>query len=109
MTLHILREAPDDKLSAALAEFELQFTYPLGPGRTFRISHGDDYPRFFRAMGEAVSFVVTNQDCVLGTLGVAIRRLLLPDGFEPTVAYLGDLKVVPRARKSMVFLQLVGA
>ena len=41
----------------ALARFEEQFTYPLGPGRTLRISHGDDYPRFFRAIGDAACFV----------------------------------------------------
>ncbi|CAN5430414.1 hypothetical protein BH10PLA2_BH10PLA2_24960 [soil metagenome] len=107
MTLHILSTAPSPELSKALAEFEQQFTYPLGPGRTFRISHGDDYARFFCAMGEpGISIVLEERGQVLGTVGVAVRRLLKPDGDEERVIYLGDLKVVPEARTSMAFLRL---
>jgi hypothetical protein len=109
MTLHALQDAPSPELARALAEFEKQFTYPLGPGRTFRISHGEDYPRFFRAMGEAVCFVAEDKGRVLGALGVAVRRLLLPDGSELRVAYIGDLKVDPAARKGLTFLQMAWA
>lgn len=109
MTLHILHEPPQPELAQRLAELEKTFCYPLGPGRTFRISHGDDYSRFFRAMGEAVSLVVAEENRVLGTLGVALRKLLLPDGRSESVVYLGDLKVLPEARKSLVFFQLAWA
>lgn len=105
----VLTDAPAQELSRALAEFERQFTYPLGPGRSFRISHGDDYPRFFRAMGEAASLVVAENDKVFGVLGIAVRRLLLPDGKELTTAYFGDLKVDPAARKGFIYLRLAWA
>ena len=57
MIVHELHGPPAPELARALAEFEAGFTYPLGPGRTFHICHGDDYPCFFRAMGEAACFV----------------------------------------------------
>ena len=106
MTLHHLREAPPQALANALAEFEKQFTYPLGPGRTFRISHGDDYTRFFGAMGEPSCFVMEEDGRVLGVLCVSERRMLLPDGGEKTVAYIGDLKVDPAAGNAFVFPKL---
>jgi hypothetical protein len=81
MTVHALREKPPPELAKALAEFEARFTYPLGPGRSFRISHGEDYARFFRAT-------------------------LMPDGSARQVAYIGDLKIDPAARGGAVLLRL---
>lgn len=107
--VHTLRSAPPPELTHALAAFEAQFTYPLGPGRTFRISHGDDYPRFFRAQGEGACFVMEQDGKVTGVLGAAIRRLLLPEGDEQVVAYIGDLKVDPAARKTWTYLRLAWA
>lgn len=109
MTMHVLRESPPADLARALADFERQFTYPLGPGRSFSISHGEDYPRFFRAMGEAASLVLEEGGRVLGTLGIAVRRLQLPEGRLQTVAYFGDLKTDAAARKSFALLQIVWA
>jgi hypothetical protein len=109
MNVHRLCGPPPAELAHALADFETQFTYPLGPGRFFRISHGDDYPRFFRAIGTAACFVVEQQGCVLGTLGAAMRRLTLPDGRERPVIYLGDLKVAPEARGGMALPRLIRA
>jgi hypothetical protein len=109
VTLHILHAPPPPKLARALADFEAQFTYPLGPGRTFRISHGDDYPRFFRAQGDGACFVLENDGQIAGALGVAVRLLLLPNGEEHTVAYVGDLKVDPAARRSLAYLRLAFA
>ena len=107
MTLHQLYAQPSPELGAALAEFEKQFTYPLGPGRNFRISHGDDYSLFFRAMGElGVSIVLEEHGRVLGTVGLAVRLLLEPNGSETRVIYLGDLKVAPEARTSLAFFRL---
>lgn len=104
--LHTLQSAPPPDLARALAAFEAQFTYPLGQGRTFHISHGDDYPRFFRAQGDGACFVMEHDGHVIGALGVALRRLLLPDGREQVVAYIGDLKVDPAARKTWTYLRL---
>ena len=95
LTMHHLSGPPSLDLAGKLAAFEEQFIYPLGPGRHFRITHGEDYPRFFRAMGEAVCFVVEQEDRVAGTLGMAIRRLILPDGTSRRAAYFGDLKIAP--------------
>src|SRR4029077_10210784 len=106
MTLHALRDRPSSELARALAEFDSRFSYPLGPGRSFRISHGEDYPRFFRAMGEAACFVAERQGEVLGTIGCALRRVLSPDGRERDAVYVGDLKVAPPARGGRVLVRL---
>jgi hypothetical protein len=103
--LAMLHDAPPPELARALAAFETQFVYPLGPGRSFRIDHGDDYARFFRAMGEAVC-CVAQRDGVLGTLGAAVRCLLHPDGSAHEALYLGDLKIAPAARGGRTLLQL---
>src|SRR5258707_1169046 len=109
MNIHALRDAPPPRLATALAEFEARFAYPLGPGRSFTISHGDDYPRFFRAMGPATCLIAEKEGRVLGAIGVAIRPLLMADGSERQVAYIGDLKVDPGVRGTLVFLRLAQA
>ena len=55
MNVHALADMPEPNLAYALARFEEQFRYPLGKDQSFRISHGEDYPRFFArsAMGSA--------------------------------------------------------
>jgi hypothetical protein len=109
MNIRPLRDAPPPELAQALAAFEAQFTYPLGPRRFFRISHGDDYPRFYRAMGEAACFVAERAGHVLGTIGAALRRLRRPDGQERPVLYLGDLKIIPAARGGRTLPRLAQA
>lgn len=109
MRVHRIHAVPPAEMARALAAFEEQFRYPLGPGRTFRISHGEDYPRFFRAMGDGVCFIATHEKRVIGTLGAAIRRLVLPDASERLVAYLGDLKVASVARRGRAMIALVRA
>jgi hypothetical protein len=109
MNLHALTQQPSPTLARALAEFESRFTYPLGPGRSFRISHGEDYPRFFRAMGRATCFVAERNGGVLGVVAVAIRPLIMPDGSRRQAAYIGDLKVDPSVRGTLVFLKLARA
>ncbi len=100
---------PSPALARALAEFEAPFTYPLGPGKCFRISHGEDYTLFFRAQGSAACFIAEQAGRVVGTLGTAIRQLWLPDGTERPTAYLGDLKITPQARGGAVLIQLARA
>lgn len=107
MNVHSLAAAPPPKLARALERFEEQFRYPLGPGRFFRIAHGEDYPRFFRAMGEGVCFVAEREESILGVMGAALRRLVLPDGEERLVVYLGDVKVDPSAHGGRTLLRLV--
>jgi hypothetical protein len=109
VNLHRLSARPAPELARALADFERRFTYPLGPGRSFRIDHGEDYPRFFRAIGAAVCFVAERQGRLLGSLAVALRQLALPDGTERPVAYLADLKIDPEARGGFTLLRLARA
>ena len=109
MNIHCLEDVPSAALGSALGAFETQFSYPLGPGATFRISHGQDYTRFFRAIGRAACFVAEDDGRVLGTLAVVLRRLARPDGTEQTTAYLADLKVAPEARGSRALFRLAAA
>lgn len=109
MIVHRLHAAPPPRLAAALAEFEEQFTYPLGAGRSFRISHGEDYPRFFRAMGDGACFVAERSGEVAGVVGAALRPLRAPDGTTLRALYLGDLKLAPAARRLFVLPRLAYA
>lgn len=109
IAVHTLHIPSDPPLAAALAAFEAQFLYPLGPDRHFRISHGEDYARFFRAMGEARCFVAEDGGCVLGTLGVSLRELVTGGGTTHRAAYIGDLKIAPAARGGRVLHRLARA
>jgi len=106
MNIIRISEPPSPSLAHALAEFEEPFTYPLGPTRFFRISHGTDYTLFFRAQGDAACFVAQQQGRVIGVLGTALRRLQMPNGRECTTAYLGDLKIAPSSRGGLVLARL---
>jgi hypothetical protein len=104
-----LTEPPAEWLGEALARFELQFRYPLGPTRSFRISHGGDYVTFFQAIGEARTFVCERRGTVLGTLSAVTRNVRFPSGETRRAAYLCDLKVAPRARGGRTLLHLMNA
>lgn len=106
MNVHAIIAAPGPELATALERFEEQFAYPLGPGRSFRISHGTDYPRFFRAVGDAVCFVAERAGEVLGVLCLAATRVRTGDGTEVPAIYLGDLKIAPAARGGRVLTRL---
>ena len=103
MIIERVDATPSPALASALADFERSFEYPLGSGRSFRISHGDDYHAFFRAMGTAACFFALHDKVVVGSIAVVIRRLGLPDGGERSVAYVADLKVAagPRAGRTL--------
>src|SRR5258706_16480030 len=109
MKLHAISESPSPALAQALAEFETPFTYPLGPGKFFRITHGEDYTLFFRAVGDGTCFIAEHQGRVAGVLGTSVRRLWMPDGAERAVAYIGDLKIAADARGGTVLLRLARA
>ncbi len=109
MTVHILTEAPEPELAEALVQFESKFTYPLGAGRSFSISHGRDYALFFRAIERqsgAGFVVVTDDGEIRGTLGVAVRPVRFPDGVCRQTAYLGDLKTTPGLGRAWTLLLL---
>jgi len=109
MRIHPLVQRPSARLAAALEEFERAFSYPLGQEGRFRISHGEDYTRFFRAMGNAVVFVAEREGKVLGTLGAAVRGLARPGGESSHALYVCDLKVVPGAAAGNCLLRLSAA
>lgn len=109
MTITELHGPPDADLSSALTAFESQFHYPLGSDQSFRITHGKDYPRFFRAIGEATSFVAIQDGAVTGTAGLAVRRLLMPDGTARLVGYIGDLKIAENSRGTRILWRLTQA
>lgn len=110
MKLMAISAAPEASVAAALDRFERVFQYPLGTHDTFRISHGADYARFFRAMGEGICFAAEHEEQILGTISLSLRQLKQPDGSVRKVAYVGDLKVVPQARsRGKVMLALLHA
>ena len=102
MNVLTITSPPSASVAEALDRFERDFQYPLGTHDTFRISHGTDYSRFFRAMGKGVSFVAERNDKVVGTLGMALRKIRQPDATEIKVAYIGDLKVSSAVRRTGV-------
>ena len=109
MKVHELSSPPSPALARALAEFEAPFTYPLGPGKFFRISHGEDYTLFFRAQGLGRCFIAEHQGRVAGSLGTAVRRLWMPNGTERFAGYVGDLKIAADARGGTVLVRLARA
>src|SRR5690606_15271086 len=96
-------------LEQRLEDFEQQFTYPLGEGRRFRISHCGRYAEFYRAMGPGCVIVAEHRDSIAGVLSVALRSLIHPDGTSQPVAYFGDLKIAPEARGGFVLARLAQA
>src|SRR5262249_20302053 len=109
MNVFALPASAPVELARALDRFEEQFRYPLGPGRFFRIAHGEDYARFFRAMGEGTCFVAEREGSILGVVSAALRRLILPGREERLAVYLGDLKIDPPARGGRTLPRLAGA
>jgi hypothetical protein len=108
---HFTSQIPDS-VSQALADFEKDFTYPLGTSCRFRISHGDDYLRFFRSMGKADLLVVGTDERVMGGIARAEKRLSIfpktTSASQMQVAhYLCDLKVRTEARGSMALPRLI--
>ena len=109
MTLHRLTEKPAPVLTAALAEFERSFTYPLGPLDSFSISHGDDYTRFFRSMGPACLYAAAADGKIAGTLVQVTRTVVCRDGRCLPAAYLCDAKIAPWHRGGLVLVRLMEA
>ena len=110
MSLHSYSSGIPDDASAALSEFEREFTYPLGLGCRFRISHGDDYLGFFRSMGEATLVVTADMGRITGSIARVKKRLRNGTGesaVEIAAHYLCDLKVRADCRGTLVLPQLI--
>ncbi len=106
MKIHCLSGPPDPGLAIALAEFEKEFSYPLGPGRSFSISHGADYSLFFRCLGEARIYLAEISGNIVGALAVVRRTAVLSDGSMMPAAYLCDAKVASAHRGRTVLGRL---
>jgi len=107
MKLHHFIASMPPAMGKALAEFEREFTYPLGTSERFRISHGHDYLTFFRAIGEANLTVVEEAGAVQGVLARVRRTLTLRGASDRSAHYLCDLKVRAAARGSTVLPRLI--
>jgi len=103
MTVHELIKAGN----ASLEEFEASFSYPLGEGRRFHISHGDDYGLFFRSMGESAILVAEGRNGPVATIAVCLRELRAPDGSHTSCAYIGDLKLSASAGSGRALLAML--
>ena len=106
MKIHCLSGPPDQELALALADFEKEFTYPLGPDRSFSISHGADYSLFFRGMGEARIYLAEISGDIVGALAVVKRTAVLADGSRISAVYLCDAKVASAHRGRTVLGRL---
>lgn len=79
-------------LNQKMSEFEESFRYPLGNSGSFSISHGDDYGRFFRAMGKSRLYLACHQGEIVGSLAM-VQRPLNFNGRNVNSLYIGDLKI----------------
>ncbi|MCM8541246.1 MAG: hypothetical protein NE328_13310 [Lentisphaeraceae bacterium] len=81
-----------NSLSDQMCNFERSFCYPLGNSGNFSISHGDDYSRFFRAMGKCKIYLARHKGQIAGSLAVVKRPIYL-NGNKQESLYIGDLKI----------------
>jgi hypothetical protein len=105
MKLIELSAPSDPEYSERLAAFERQFDYPLEEDQTFSIDHGPDYTAFFRAMGQAHSWILEADEIVVASLSAVVRVMDL-QGHERRVAYIGDLKLHPSHQSRRVLFGL---
>lgn len=98
-----------EETSKKFSLFERCFSYPLGERKRFRIDHGNDYNAFYRAIGTARTYYLEDDDRVIGAIGAAIQAVILPNGEEVRLAYVGDLKVIPEFQKSRATIYLLKA
>ncbi|NQZ57313.1 MAG: hypothetical protein HRT88_07565 [Lentisphaeraceae bacterium] len=87
-------------------EFERSFQYPLGEAGSFRISHGEDYGRFFRSIGKCRIYLARQDgNKVLGSLAV-VQRPLKQKGTLINSLYIGDLKLLPQAGGKVLYCMM---
>ena len=83
MKIHQVSGPPSAPLARALAEFEEPFTYPLGPGKSFHITHGEDYTRLQILLYTVLLTLITVLPYLTGLSGLPylVGALLLDAGF----------------------------
>jgi hypothetical protein len=109
MRIHCITARPQPGLARELVGFEKEFRYPLGPADSFSISHGEDYTRFFRSMGDARIYLAEIAGEIVGSLAVVGRTVSLANGESIPAVYLGDAKVVAEFRGKTVLGRLAMA
>lgn len=89
--------------------FDSCFAYPYGANKTFHIHYSSDYyDRFYKAQGEAASFVTINKHGVTGTL-CSSKKEFFHENKKQQVVYIGNLKILPRLKTSKIIYQLIKA
>lgn len=72
--------------------------YPLNEKEQFKISHGDDYFKFFERMGKLYIFIILNNtQNIIGTLFCILRTIECEK-----IWYICDLKIHPQYRRRWI-------
>jgi hypothetical protein len=105
MKLCELTPSVDAALSRKLCEFEALFDYPLGNSQRFRIDHSTDYTAFYRAIGEARTWMIDSGDSIIAAISTAVRSVKI-QGEPKRIAYIGDLKIHPQHQSGRVLFHI---
>jgi ribosomal protein S18 acetylase RimI-like enzyme len=100
-----IREATDADNEALLA---LTRATPMGGRIALRIDREPDFFALLRARGNAVVYVATHRQAVIGCLSAAIHSSYVRGTLEK-IAHVGDMKVHPDFRGRRVTLRLIAA
>jgi predicted N-acetyltransferase YhbS len=100
-----IREATDADNEALLA---LTRATPMGGRIALRIDREPDFFALLRARGEAVIYVATHAQEVIGCLSAAMHTSYVRGTLEK-IAHVGDMKVHPAFRGRRVTLRLIAA
>jgi len=87
-----ITEANINLYQEELSRLEDEMTYPLG-SEFFKISHGNNYLRFFQRLGDVHLYALLDGEKIAGVAGGVIR--IIPDrkGRNQKTWYLCDLKI----------------
>lgn len=100
-----IREATNGDNDALLA---LTRATPMGGRIALRIDRDPDFFALLRARGDAVVYVATHNQDVIGCLSAAIHSSYVCGTLE-RIAHVGDMKVHPNFRGRRVTLRLIAA
>jgi predicted N-acetyltransferase YhbS len=100
-----IREATNADNDALL---QLTRATPMGGRIALRIDREPDFFALLRARGDAVVYVATHEDQVIGCLSAAIHSSYVRGTLEK-IAHVGDMKVHPNFRGRRVTLRLIAA
>jgi ribosomal protein S18 acetylase RimI-like enzyme len=100
-----IREATNADNDALLA---LTRATPMGGRIALRIDREPDFFALLRARGDAIVYVATHDEEVIGCLSAAIHTSYVRGSLEK-IAHVGDMKVHPNFRGRRVTLRLIAA